>query len=184
MNLRTNRKEIKGHATWSTSVWSTLQNKDLSPVSPKLERDKKKLPQFPKCQKDWKIITGFLNNLNNLKNLIEIRSSELQSNSELPSFLNEFYQGKNSECSHEIGYINECLSLLNNILTLIKDIPVIAVTIPVIQTLCLLLKCVLLDLIKVIQASTINRNLLHRLKLSIQTLSIRILTIPKTIQSF
>ena len=181
MNLRTNRKEIKGHATWSTSVWSTLQNKDLSPVSPKLERDKKKLPQFPK---DWKIITGFLNNLNNLKNLIEIRGSELQSNSELPSFKNEFYQGKNSECSHEIGYINECLSLLNNILTLIKDIPVIAVTIPVIQTLCLLLKCVLLDLIKVIQASTISRNLLHRLKLSIQTLSIRILTTPKAVQSF
>lgn len=181
MNLRTNRKEIKGHATWSTSVYSTIQNEDLSSVSPKLERDKKKLPQFPKCQKDWKIITGFLNNL---KNLIEIRGSELQSNSELPSFLNEFYQGKNSECSHEIGYINECLSLLNNILTLIKDIPVIAVTIPVIQTLCLLLKCVLLDLIKVIQASTISRNLLHRLKLSIQTLSIRILTTPKAVQSF
>ena len=70
MNLRTNRKEIKDHATWSTSVWSTLQNTDLSSVSPKLERDKKKLPQFPKCQKDWKIITGFLNNI---KNLIEIR---------------------------------------------------------------------------------------------------------------
>lgn len=181
MNLRTNRKEIKGHATWSTSVWPTLQNKDLSPVSPKLERDKKKLPQFPKCQRDWKEIIGFLNYL---ENLIEIRGSELQSNSELPSFKNEFYQGKNSECSHEIGYINECLSLLNNILTLIKDIPVIAVTIPVIQTLCLLLKCVLLDLIKVIQASTISRNLLHRLKLSIQTLSIRILTTPKAVQSF
>lgn len=181
MNLRTNRKEIKGHATWSTSVWSTLQNKALSPVSPKLERDKKKLPQFPKCQRDWKEIIGFLNYL---ENLTEIRGSESQSNLESSSFLNEFYQGKNSECSHEIGYIKECLSLLNNILTLIKDIPVIAVTIPVIQTLCLLLKCVLLDLIKVIQASTISRNLLHRLKLSIQTLSIRILTTPKTIQSF
>ena len=174
-------KEIKDHVMWPISGYSIIQNTDFSPVSPKLERDKKKLPQFPKCQKDWKIITGFLNNL---KNLIEIRGSELQSNSELPSFKNEFYQGKNSECSHEIGYIKECLSLLNNILTLIKDIPVIAVTIPVIQTLCLLLKCVLLDLIKVIQASTISRNLLHRLKLSIQTLSIRILTTPKAVQSF
>lgn len=177
-------KEIKDHVMWPISGYSIIQNTDLSSVSPKLERDKKKLPQFPKCQKDWKIITGFLNNLNNLKNLIEIRSSELQSNSELPSFLNEFYQGKNSECSHEIGYINECLSLLNNILTLIKDIPVIAVTIPVIQTLCLLLKCVLLDLIKVIQASTINSDLQHRLRLFLPTFSIRILTTPKAVQSF
>ena len=132
-------KEIKDHVMWPISGYSIIQNTDLSPVSPKLERDKKKLPQFPKCQKDWKEIIGFLNYL---ENLIEIRGSELQSNSELPSFKNEFYQGKNSECSHEIGYINECLSRLNNILTLIKDIPVIAVTIPVIQALCLLLKCV------------------------------------------
>lgn len=43
---------------------------------------------------------------------------------------------------------------------------------------------VLTSIIEVIQASTISRNLLHRLKLSIQTLSIRILTTPKTIQSF
>ena len=43
---------------------------------------------------------------------------------------------------------------------------------------------VLTSIIEVIQASTISRNLLHRLKLSIQTLSIRILTAPKTIQSF
>lgn len=174
-------KEIKDHVMWPISGYSIIQNTDLSPVSPKLERDKKKLPQFPKCQKDWKEIIGFLNYL---ENLIEIRGSELQSNSELPSFKNEFYQGKNSECSHEIGYINKCLSLLNNILTLIKDIPVIAVTIPVIQALCLLLKCVLLDLIKVIQASTINSDLQHRLRLSIQTLSIRILTTPKAVQSF
>ena len=174
-------KEIKDHVMWPISGYSIIQNTDFSPVSPKLERDKKKLPQFPKCQKDWKIITGFLNNL---KNLIEIRGSELQSNSELPSFKNEFYQGKNSECSHEIGYINECLSRLNNILTLIKDIPVIAVTIPVIQALCLLLKCVLLDLIKVIQASTINSDLQHRLRLFLPTFSIRILTTPKAVQSF
>ena len=43
---------------------------------------------------------------------------------------------------------------------------------------------VLTSIIEVIQASTISRDLLHRLKLSIQTLSIRILTAPKTIQSF
>lgn len=174
-------KEIKDHVMWPISGYSIIQNTDLSPVSPKLERDKKKLPQFPKCQKDWKEIIGFLNYL---ENLIEIRGSELQSNSELPSFKNEFYQGKNSECSHEIGYINKCLSLLNNILTLIKDIPVIAVTIPVIQALCLLLKCVLLDLIKVIQASTINSDLQHRLRLFLPTFSIRILTTPKAVQSF
>lgn len=174
-------KEIKDHVMWPISGYSIIQNTDLSPVSPKLERDKKKLPQFPKCQRDWKEIIGFLNYL---ENLIEIRGSELQSNSELPSFKNEFYQGKNSECSHEIGYINKCLSLLNNILTLIKDIPVIAVTIPVIQSLCLLLKCVLLDLIKVIQASTINSDLQHRLRLFLPTFSIRILTTPKAVQSF
>ena len=174
-------KEIKDHVMWPISGYSIIQNTDLSPVSPKLEREKKKLPQFPKCQRDWKEIIGFLNYL---ENLIEIRGSELQSNSELPSFKNEFYQGKNSECSHEIGYINKCLSLLNNILTLIKDIPVIAVTIPVIQALCLLLKCVLLDLIKVIQASTINSDLQHRLRLFLPTFSIRILTTPKAVQSF
>lgn len=43
---------------------------------------------------------------------------------------------------------------------------------------------VLTSIIEVIQASTISRDLLHRLHLSIQTLSIRILTAPKTIQSF
>ena len=43
---------------------------------------------------------------------------------------------------------------------------------------------VLTSIIEVIQASTISRNLLHRLKLSIQTLSIRILTTPKAVQSF
>lgn len=182
MNLWRDWKEIKDHVTtWPTSGHSFIQNTDFSSVSPKLERDKKKLPQFPKCQKDWKEIKGFLNNL---KNLIEIKDSELQSNLELSSFLNEFYQGKNSDYSHEIGYLNECLSRLNDILVQINKIPVIAVIIPVIQALCLLLKCVLLDLSKVIQASTISRDLLHRLHLSIQTLSIRILTIPKTIQSF
>lgn len=43
---------------------------------------------------------------------------------------------------------------------------------------------VLTATIELIQASTISRDLLHRLQLSIQTLSIRILTATKTIQSF
>lgn len=193
---------------WASLIFPILQKFNLSFIHLSLPSYIKKLPCYIRTSKDANKINTFIEALKKLiaKKSIELQESITQDKDQL-DFLQKFLPKNNQwkACSNDIdreqlhntcsslydtysGYCME-LSQLENDLSIIQKILAaienftISFVLPIIQALYIVLKCIV-QVIIAIQVSSISIDLLHRLKLSIQTLSIRILTTPKAVQSF
>ena len=103
-----------------------------------------------------------------LKDLIKV-------NQKIKSYLKPYTTDKGIDITTS-SMVAICTFCLMDLIRLARMLDITGLIIELVQ--------VLTATIELIQASTISRDLLHRLQLSIQTLSIRILTATKTIQSF